>query len=437
MMTSETALRRSRKECCDMEPVAAADDGPLLQPDARRDRRTFWLYMAMLIAAAWLVRMLLALQYRGFVPDQRLFVEWMESVRMYGLGEAYLQNQSINYPPLFLFLMGIYGRFAAWAGFAPQAGALSFKYLLIGIDTAAILLAAKLTGRMVSPDRRAFVLVLFALNPALMADSAVWGQVDMLHSILMAFAVLLLRNRPWLSGMVYAAALLTKFQAVVIAPVFGVWLLLEWIRGRRIRPLLWWASGFAVPWAAAAAYFSSTGSLGSMVAQAYTGAVGFYTTATMNAMNIWFYVIGVRPDTSDTEAIFAGLTMRNLGFLLLFAAVVVVCVYMVIAANRDGGSAFLLKASALLSFAFFMLPTEIHERYSIPALVFAILLAAWEKRWTLPAALLTATILANLLIVLDNDVRAATGLWIAAANVLLLAWMCWTLGREIRRPVRE
>ena len=255
----------------------------------------------------------------------------------------------------------------------------------------------------------------------------------MLHSMLMLLAVVLLSNRPFMSGIIFALALLTKFQAITVLPVIGIWLLIVLLRERKFRPLLMWITGFVCPWIVTLSYFGAAGSLGKMISQAYTDAVGFYTSATMNAMNIWFYIIGIDPGTSDTQIMAAGISMRNIGFLLLFIAVIGICSY--VYRSREESTTVLLKASAALSLAFFMLPTEIHERYSIPALVFTILVLLKDKRWTLPAGLLTLTVLMNLIIVLDNRVTAGTGVWIAIVNVFVMLWMFRSLWVGARRVI--
>jgi Gpi18-like mannosyltransferase len=411
--------------------LAAMNDS--IEVGSTADKRKFIGFVILLLLCAGVVRLLLAEQYAGFRSDQSLFVQWMGSVREYGLGGAFAANGNINYPPLFLWIMGLYGDLLAALGISTYAGAISFKFLLILIDLAAILLAVKLTESMSNYNWRSFVLVLFALNPALMTDSAVWGQVDMLHSMLMLLAVVLLSNRPFMSGIIFALALLTKFQAITILPVIGIWLLIVLLRERKFRPLLMWITGFVCPWIVTLSYFGAAGSLGEMISQAYTDAVGFYTSATMNAMNIWFYIIGIDPGTNDTQIMAAGISMRNIGFLLLFIAVIGICGY--VYRSREESTTVLLKASAALSLAFFMLPTEIHERYSIPALVFTILVLLKDKQWTLPAGLLTLTVLMNLIIVLDNRVTAGTGVWIAIVNVFVLLWMFRSLWVGARRVI--
>lgn len=392
-----------------------------LEMGSTADKRKFIGFVILLLLCAGVVRFLLAEQYTGFISDQGLFVQWMESVRENGLGGAFASNGNINYPPLFLWMMSLYCDLLHTLGISIYAGAVSFKFLLILIDLTAILLAVKLTSSISNYNWRSFVLVLYALNPALMTDSAVWGQVDMLHSMLMLLAVVWLSDRPFRSGIIFALALLTKFQAITVLPVIGIWLLIRLVKERKFRPLLMWVLGFVCPWMVTLSYFGAAGSLGKMISQAYTDAVGFYTSVTMNAMNIWFYVMGIDPGTRDTQIMAAGISMRNFGFLLLVIAVIGICLYVCL--SREASTAVLLKASATLSLAFFMLPTEIHERYSIPALVFTVMVLLKDKQWTLPAGLLTLTVLMNLIIVLDNNVTAGTGVWIAIVNILILLWM--------------
>ncbi|MBW7453738.1 hypothetical protein ACFOLF_22325 [Paenibacillus sepulcri] len=403
-----------------------------LELESIADKRKFAGFVILLVLCAAAVRLALAEQYPGFISDQRLFVQWMESVRDLGLGGAFAANGQINYPPLFLWIMSLYGDLLHALGISANAGSVSFKSLLILIDLAAIALVIKLASSVGNYNWRSFTIVLFALNPALMTDSAVWGQVDILHSMLMLLAVIWLPRRPFMSGIIFALAMLTKFQAITVFPVIGIWLLTGLAKERKFRPLLMWAAGFVCPWIATLGYFGAAGSLGKMISQAYTDAVGFYTSATMNAMNIWFYVMGTDPNTPDTEYMAIGITIRNFGFLLLFLAVVGICLY--IYRSREESITVLLKASASLCLAFFMLPTEIHERYSIPALVFTLLVLLKDKKWTLPAGLLTLTVLMNLIIVLDDNVNYGTGVWMAIVNLFVLLWMfrsLWTgAGRD-------
>ncbi|MFC3799954.1 hypothetical protein [Cohnella sp. GCM10012308] len=488
-------------------------------------------YAAGLVLAGIVLRIVLADRYGGFLSDQRLFVQWGEAVVRDGLAGAYLGNGNINYPPLFLFILGGYTRMVEWFGQAPESGALSFKMVLVAIDMASMVFVALWVRKRANVYMGLGVLALIALNPALIAGGAVWGQVDMLHSMLMAAAVIWAPRRPEVSGLCFALALLTKFQAVTVLPILGMYLLVSAIRWKNFRATAMWLIGFCLPLLVALVYFSAHGAIGTMMTQAYGDAVGSFTGVTVNAMNIWSGIFGVGPAVQDTTAFVGGITYRAAGLALFAAAVLLLCAYTVLALvrlnvpgqghpkgavesdineqgeQRDGGEkeeaamrrrheveAVLLRAGAAVNFAFFMLPTEIHERYGIPALVFALMAVLHDRRWAAGGVGLSITTLINLLVVMrhggggfgqdgmggrfgggrggfggrgdagfgtggipgrgggqprgdasgafgfsrePSNVLTASHLWVAAGNALLLAWMFWLLWMDLRRRIQH
>ncbi|MDO3411298.1 hypothetical protein QWJ34_16150 [Saccharibacillus sp. CPCC 101409] len=393
-------------------------------------RRQVGLWLPILAAAALIVRLALASRPGGFMSDQELFVDWMRQVSARGLGGVYIESTNINYPPLFLLIMDLYRRVIGWFGAVPAPGELSFKGVLVALDMAVFAAAARLTRNTGSPRRRLAVLGLLALNPALIFVGSVWGQVDLPHSFLMAASLILLPPLPAVSGVLFALALLTKFQAVTLLAVFGMKFLHSLIRKKEWRPAALFLGGFAGTVAVCAGFFALFGGLRAMIAGAYLSAVGMYPQVTMNAMNIWFYFVGTAPATPDTTKILGLLTLRGAGFLLLALCTAFAALYLW--RSRMDAPA-LLKAAALVNFGFFMLPTEMHERYSIPALVLAIFVCLYDHRWRLPALVLSFSVTANLWMVQAGNIHAAGGLFIVYVHVGVLLWMMAALGLEIKR----
>ncbi|OWA35333.1 hypothetical protein B9G55_11820 [Saccharibacillus sp. O16] len=391
--------------------------------------QTFGYWIVGLAVAALLIRLVLAFRHGGFMSDQELFIDWMKQVQQRGLGVVYIEGNNINYPPLFLLIMDGYRRAASWFGIVPVAGELSFKGVLIALDLAAFAAAVWLTRAAGRTASRLFVLALFALNPALIFGSSVWGQVDMLHSLLMTASLLLLPGFPLLAGALFALALLGKFQAVTLLAVLGMYFLRRLFDRREIRALAAFAGGFAWVMGLCAAFFAYAGGLKAMLKGAYLSAVGMYPQVTMNAMNIWYYFIGTAPDTPDTQRVWGTLTLRAAGFLLLALFVAYAAVYLW--RSRLDVPA-LLKAAVLVNFAFFMLPTEIHERYSVPALVLAIFVCLYDRRWRLPVILLSLSVTANLWMVQTSSIHVSAGLLLVYVNVALLLWMVGTMGMEMK-----
>ncbi|WIM40679.1 hypothetical protein PO903_07340 [Paenibacillus sp. PK4536] len=392
-----------------------------------------WLLFLLLLSVGLGLRLWLGSRYAGFMSDQNLFVQWMNALRQYGLGTVYIHDPNINYPPLFLLFMQGYAAFLHGFGITIQAGQLSFKSLLIVLDLVA---GIAVFGWSLGKEKaivRWGLLCLFVLNPALIVNSSIWGQVDILNGMLMAGALLTFLASPILSGILFFLALLTKLQAIVIAPVFGLYLLKS-LWQRNIKPLIHMTIGAVIPVIGVAIYFASYGGLQAMLKSAYMSAVGLYTQVTLNALNIWFYVVGTVPTTSDTAKLWNIISLRNLGFILLLLAVIYTGIYLW--KCRTITTAILLKAGAWISFAFFMLPTEIHERYSIPALILILLVTMLDRKWIAIACILSVTITYNLWGVLTSNLPQLSGIVVVWIHIFILLWIGWLMYRDMRSTSR-
>lgn len=398
---------------------------------AREQSRTRTYLITALVAVglmALVVRVLCAISMKGYLSDQQYFLTWMQTVDRLGLGQAYVGDGEINYPPLLLLLLGGYKQILDVLGIGPVIGGLSIKLPMIIFDATAMVAVVAFTKRW-EPLARVGLFAAFALHPTFILNSAVWGQVDMLHSFLMLTAVVLLPKQPVSGGAVYALACLAKFQAVSIAPVLFALLLRSWWEKKGITSFLRLAIGFIALSGATLVYFAVNGTLGAMFHSGYLSAVGYYPYVTLNAMNIWYYLIGTAPETFDTTPIAPPyLTLRTIGFILLGLAMLAIMAYTMF--GRRPVRETLIKAAAMASFAFFMLPTEIHERYCMPALVFVIAAAAMDSGWVRLAMILSLTSFLNMLMPFTG-VNPYMGMGLVWLNVYALFGMFATSFKEM------
>ncbi len=226
--------------------------------------------------------------------------------------------------------------------------------------------------------------VAYAVCLPLLIDAAVWGQYDAILSLAMVGAVVaLIAGRPVLAGAVGGLALGIKFQAVVIVPAAAVY---AW---RRFGPARTAAAVGAAAGvlAVVSAPFVIAGQ-GRAVVQAYTQAVDFYPALTMNAANVWQpvrlvnrYVRHQTEERANDDAVhWAGpVTPKRIGLTLFaaYAAAVAAGLW-----RRPDGPT-LARAAALSAFGFFMLPTQMHERYLVPAAALLAVSAGFGRadRW--------------------------------------------------------
>ncbi|MED2877661.1 hypothetical protein P4240_13075 [Bacillus thuringiensis] len=396
-----------------------------------QDRWSFkWLhfYLMVVVVASLLLRIYLAFHLEGYERDQLFFVDWMNTVGKYGLGDVYAHGDLVNYPPFFLALLGIYGVILSFFNISVDAAGVLIRVPSIVFEVVAIIIFAIASKRIENSIVRAALVTFFAFSPAVIVDGTIWGQVDMLHSILMVSSILLLMYKPTWSGVIYAIALLAKFQSIVIAPVFAMYFLKIIFEKREGKQLIKFIIGFCIPLLIFGLYFAAHGTFITMLTQAYLNAVGTFPTVTVFAMNIWYYAIGTDPNTVDTIQVLPHITLKTVGLILLSIAAALTCLYVFF--HRHMNTAVLLKAATFISFAFFMLPTQMHERYAFPALVFVIFLLLYEMKWTGIALGLTLTIFLNLVMVLYAGSNTNMGMFIVTINVFIFYAMCKLLVKE-------
>jgi Gpi18-like mannosyltransferase len=243
-------------------------------------------------------------------------------------------------------------------------------------------------------------------------------------------------------------ALLTKTQAITIAPLLA--LLALWSGW---RALLRWGGAVVAMMAAGLLPFWFGGAAQSL-RSLYVDAVGYYPAMSMNAYNPWF-IAHIRSRellgywVEDSTALLGPITIRHVGMALVIAYGLLVVFILYRRWRASGQPAAEVDvaqqigtffAAGLLIFGFFILATEMHERYILPALAPLALAAALLRPARLPFALLSITVFLNLIHVLPltrsqiqlmetlPDIRFA----ISAANTALLVWWTWLFVRGKR-----
>jgi glycosyl transferase family 87 len=297
--------------------------------------------------------------------------------------------------------------------------------------------------------------LLAALSLPLFVNAAAWGQFDALLTVLiMAAIVALLHKRPVAVGALMGVALATKLLAVVAVPALAVWMWKRLGAGALSRALL---AGLAVVALLCLPYFIA--GAGDRMLQAYAGAVGYYPVRTAEAYNGWYLLdrfdIAVRglpaPEARlDTQRILGPITFRAVG-IAAFAAYTLMLLLGVV---RQPTRSTLVCAAALSFFGFFMLPTQVHQRYLVPAAALLGMTAAVSARrlvlWagvSLTAALNQALDLARAVLdhaVATDPVAAATlsvpgyrgtirlaACVVAVANIALFLWATRIYWREV------
>jgi hypothetical protein len=345
----------------------------------------------------------------GFAIDQGQFIKWSEKSRSSGLTSVYALGRDgkglrlCNYPPAYLYVLrgladvydwlapeGMTLDEAVWRGVFFKEDSAStrlavwlYKVPAIAADALlGVLLVLWLGGRV---DRRwaAAVGAIYVCMPAVIHNSAIWGQMDAIPTLLVVASLEMARRRRvlWMSVLALLAVL-TKAQAGVMLPVWLVVALLwagpDWRK---------WVSLAGTALAVLLVVLLPFWGAGDGIWEAYRGAAGYYPFIHLNGFSAWF--LGNPLTAPHLEAMSANYLKDNVPTLLGMAprvwglaAFSSVWVYSIVELwRRRGDDHSLFWAARLLPLAFFVLSTQMHERYLFPAIAFWAWSFVGSRRW--------------------------------------------------------
>jgi Gpi18-like mannosyltransferase len=232
-------------------------------------------------------------------------------------------------------------------------------------------------------------MLFYAFNPAIIYNSAIWGQVDSVNTFFILLALMFMESeKPELAGASMAVAILTKPQSLLLLPLIVILLVKSQKPFRIVKASI---VSVAVFISLALPFYLKT-SLFQLI-KTYGTAYNEYSFTSLNAFNLWAFPGFWKPDSTP----FLFLSYRIWGYIL-FGVLFAYVAYRT-AKNRDNRSIYF--ASAVLVFGFFMLFTRIHERYLFPMFAPLAIIMSLDRRFIAVFWVMTATFLFNLGYVLE------------------------------------
>ena len=387
----------------------------------------------------------------GFWFDVPAFSSWALSLAYHGPGPYYTTAGFADYPPGFLLILWPLGMLSLHL--APNDELVTRLLIKLPAILADVLLAfvAWLVIRRDAGERAGLVAAsLYIFNPITWFDSAVWGQVDSVGTLVLFLTVVsLATGRSELAALLAALAILIKPQYAIIAPVIAVVLLRRHVftkHGNPVRIATSLAAG-AIPAFAILALFKQAPL---EFIEHMRKTADQYPYVSMNAFNPWAIFSLVQgaevnnplqaiPWMWDLWPITDGITPYQIGLTLFVLAALPVVARLV---TRQDRSTLFICVSAL-ALAFFVLPTRIHERYAFPFFALALPLAATSAAWLRCYVVLSLTGFANIYAVyslpllqnagafrpevLDATIFSPGGIMLlSVVNTLGFCWVLWS-----------
>jgi dolichyl-phosphate-mannose-protein mannosyltransferase len=381
-----------------------------------------------LLLFSLLVRVLL-FPLPGYKGDLSTFAAWFNAAAEHGIRVFYNVVWS-DYPPFNVYLFWIFGSLSKQLSLSGTNLVYLIKLLPNLFDTATAFLIFAFVRKRLDFKISLLATALYAFNPAVIFNAAVWGQYDAIYTFFLVLSLMLVfASKPKLSAVAFTVGLLTKPQSIALAPliVFLIFKKHGW-RSLLTSLLASAATIFVViipfEWSNPITFLTNI----------YFGAYGGYQVTTANAFNLWALGGLWRPDTQG----FLFLNLYTIGWIM-FGALVVFALYVLHKRLDASGELLILFSAFILFFGFFMLPTRIHERYLFPALSVLALMFPFLKKTRLTYGVLSFTCLANtayVLYFLNNDQYIPSGdlvvLLVTMINLLVFLNVLMLMWRELR-----
>jgi Gpi18-like mannosyltransferase len=330
--------------------------------------RVHWtaLVLAVLVVAGLIVR-LAVLKIPGHAGDIAVTARWAARMAQYGPWDFYEHDASV-YPALLYFYWPLG---ALFHGDSLQH---AIKGLSIPFDLGLAIVLYAIACRLTNERRALLAPALYLFNPAVLLAGPIWGQVDAAGALAYVAALwAVAAGRYSAAGALAVLAGLVKPQFWLVAlPV----MLVAILRGRHRagwRPLTLLGLGAVAAYVVVALPLRLTPALYLERVQ-YIGSL--QPSTSLNAPNFWGMLIGYKIPDGGLFWVGAGLLL--IGLIMALQPL-----------SRRQDLATILAVGLFVVFAFYFLPTRVHERYLFTAMAVLAPLAA--ANWRVLGAYLILT----------------------------------------------
>lgn len=310
--------------------------------------------------------------------DQGTFIAWSSSIFSDGFSKFYLGWS--DYLPGYLYVLWLLKYISVSIPFFDPT--ILYKLPAIVVDLATGILIYRVVGG----KKGLWVSAAYLFNPAIFANSSLWGQVDSFTALFSVLSLALFKTSIPLSAVSFALGFIVKPQAVFILPIIAVLL----IKKRSVVHLVSWSAvSLSVLLLAFLPFWSESGNFFQFVAGRLGMTLNQYPYTSINAFNFWG-VYGMWQD--DMQGI---IPLKFIGYIIsIFVGLIWAVRQRKLLFKNDTG--WIYWAASVLFLTSFIFFTRIHERHMLPVLApLAIASAAFPVLW-IPYAILSATYVANL-----------------------------------------
>jgi Gpi18-like mannosyltransferase len=361
--------------------------------------------------------------------DRVCWINWAQFQFQNGFSKTY--SGKTDYLPFYHFILNIYAKVCGSMDvITNEINRLKYVTYLFELGST-ILLFKILNDKFQDFFKSLFYSLFYLLNFSVLYNSAIWGQVDGIMTFFVFSALFFAYfNKPTVALMLFVLAVNSKLQAIFFIPLLLYILAVNFDKKNIKKYLLGILLSFVLQLLIVTPFYFN-GDFSKMMNVVFNS-VGKYPSITMNAYNIWTFVVSPDNFFNSDEGSFFGLTYHLWGLIYFFAASFLVLIIpflktlskMIYNTKVSVTLNEVLLIGALIPLIFFYFNTQMHERYSHPAFIFIAAFSLLNRKYYILIISSTAYFL-NLedvgqLFALDNYYTLIFTPWFIALLYLLI-----------------
>ena len=405
------------------------------------ERKSNLVVIGLIFGIAFIVRIIAAAVYKGNETDMNCFLLWSQSVFTDGLKKFYLSDSFHDYPPGYMYILYVVGAIRAMFSWAwdSTASIVLTKMPAIIADMVTGYLIFKIASKRFKETGAAFLSALYLFCPMVILDSAVWGQTDSVFTVFMVLMCYLITEKKLIpSYFVFAIGILIKPQSLFFTPVLICGIIdqvfLEDFNWKKFFKNL----GLGIVAILMIGVLMLPFGFSQALSQ-YTGTLGSYEYASINAYNFW-NMLG-HNWTSQYDKIL-GVQYKTWGTIAIILTVIISLIIS-FRCKKNAGKYYFIGGFVVTTV--FMFAVRMHERYLFPAMVMFLLAFAVRMRkeiYILYTLICTVAFYnaAHVLFVFDNnnfDPKAPVPIAISVGLLLTVIFMFYVAARLYLKSVEE
>lgn len=321
----------------------------------------------------------------GQLFDTSCWINWSSFAFNNGLANVY--KSGTDYLPLYHYVLYIYGLLQGNEVKIAQ-NIYHLKLVTLCFEAGSAFLLYMVFKEKYNNTWKAILFSMFYfLNFAVLYNSIIWGQVDGIFTFFVFASVIAALNKKlFLSMLMFLLSLNMKIQSVVFLPLLAA-LIIPLLKEYRFTRISFYVAVMAAIQILIVLPFALKGDMDKVWNTVY-GSVNRYPIISMNAYNIWFLLIDGELAQMTDGLLFANVSYLRWGQLMFFIAGffslawLVKPVYKSVVEKEDFriSPEKIFITGALIPLIFFYFNTQMHERYSHPAMVFLAAAAFYTGR---------------------------------------------------------